>query len=179
MKSTMTRYHIKCLLNSAAIVALSALLGGCFSLNPRSLRQMESALKESNPDIEFESTMKFGMGALTMDLVDLAFVPDNEFDLSKVGRTDVGIYEMKHAVDYEDFTMPQVGGRDCPQREVIIRVHEDDSHTEIAVCIRNEKITAFSIFTLDEKELVIVNCHGDFEAMVSSMVRGSVSRKES
>lgn len=179
MKSALSRYRIKCLLNSAAIVALSALLSGCFSFNPRSLRQMETALIESNPDIEFESTMKFGLGALTMDVVDLAFVPDNEFDLSKVGRTDVGIYEMKHPVAYEDFTMPQVGGRDCPQREVIIRIHDDNEHTEIAVCIRNEKITAFSIFTLDEKELVIVNCHGDFEAMVSSMVRESVGRKES
>ncbi len=179
MKSTLVRHRIKHVLNSAAIVALCALLGGCFSFNPRSLRQMESALIESNPDIEFESTMKFGLGALTMDLVDLAFVPDNEFDLSKMGRTDVGVYELKHAVAYADFTMPQVGGRDCPQREVIVRIHEDDEHTEIAVCIRNEKITAFSIFTLDEKELVIVNCHGDFEAMVTSMVRGSVNRKES
>jgi hypothetical protein len=60
-----------------------------------------------------------------------------------------------------------------------VRTHEDGEHTEIAVCIRDEKITGFAIFTLNATELVIVNCRGDFEALVSSMVRDSVNRKES
>lgn len=165
--------------NSAAIVALSALLGGCFSLNPRSLRNMEAELIDGNPGIEFESTMKFGIGALTMDMVDFVFVQDATVDISKISRAEVGVYEMKHAIAYADFTMPQVGGRDCPQREVIVRVHDDDEHTEVAVCIRDDKITGFAIFTLSEKELVVVNCRGDFEALVSSVVRDSLNRKES
>ena len=42
----------------ATLLALSAALGGCMSFNPRSLRQMEHALQESNPDMEFRSTMR-------------------------------------------------------------------------------------------------------------------------
>ena len=175
----MTRYRIKCLLNSAAIVALSALLSGCFSLNPRSLREMETALVESNPNIEIESTMRFGVGALTMDMVDFAFVHDSTIDVSKIKRADIGIYELKQALSYDDFTMPQLDDRSCPQREVIIRVHDDTEHVEIAVCFRNEKITGLAMFILDQKELVVINCRGDLEALVSAAVRDNMNRKES
>jgi hypothetical protein len=177
MTSLLHRYRSKYLLNGAAIVALCALLSGCFSFNPRSLRQMESALMESNPDLEFESTMKFGVGPLAMDLVDFAFVYDDDIDISKISRADIGVYEIKQAVAYEDFTMPPGIGRDCPQREVIVRINDEDEHVEIAVCIRKEKITGFAMFVLDAKELVVINAKGDLEALVSSVVRDKVHRK--
>jgi len=115
---------------SAAIVALCTLLGGCFSFNPGSLRQMEDALLESNPGLEIASTMKFGVGALTMDFVDFAFVHDSHMDLSKISRADIGIYELKRALAADAFVMPQGGDRNCPQREVIMRVNDDDEHVE-------------------------------------------------
>ncbi len=159
---------------SAAIVALAALLGGCFSFNPRSLRQMEAALLESNPDLEIESTTKFGVGALTIDFVDFAFVHDSHIDLSKISRADIGIYELRHALTADEFTMPQGGDRNCPQREVILRINDDHEHVEFAVCIRKEKITGIAMFALDDRELVVMNARGDFEALVSSIVRQSV-----
>lgn len=167
---------LKFVLNSAALLALSILLTGCMSFNPKSLRQMEASLRDSNPDMEFASTMKFGFGALTMDLVDFAFVHDRRIDISKISRADIGIYEFKHPLNVDGFKVPQQGN-DCPQREVIVRVMEEDEHVEIAVCIRNEKITGVAMFILEPKELVVINARGNLQALVTSMVRDNVNRK--
>jgi hypothetical protein len=114
-----------------------------------------------------------------MDVVDLVFVREKYIDVSKITRADIGIYELKQALAYEDFTMPLGNSGECPQREVIIRIHEDLEHTEIAVCIRNEEITGYAVFVISETELVVVNCRGNFDDMVGTLVRGSVNRKES
>jgi hypothetical protein len=145
------------------------------SFNPKSLRQMESSLRDSNPDMEFVSTMKFGFGALTMDLVDFAFVHDRHFDVSKISRADVGIYELKHPLNVDGFTVPQ--GDYCPQREVIVRVMEEHLHVEIAVCMRNDKLTGLAVFVLEPTEIVIVNARGNVQALVTAMFRDNVNRK--
>jgi hypothetical protein len=175
----MSKGTVNNVVRSAMIVALCALLGGCFSFNPGSLRRMEDALEESNPNLEIESTMKFGVGALTMDFVDFAFVHDSNIDLSKISRADIGIYELKHALAADEFVMPQGGDRNCPQREVIMRVNDDDEHVEFAVCIRKDKIVGFALFSLDKDELVVMSTRGDFEALISSAIRQNVKRKES
>lgn len=156
----------------ALLIAL-LLLNGCMSFNPRSLRQMESALRDSNPDLDFESTMKFGVGPLTMDLVDFVFVHDNRIDVSKISRADVGIYEVKGDFDFTRFRMPHSRqDRHCEQRDVILRVREDDEQVEMAVCSRNGKLTGFTIFVLEREELVVINTRGDIPALVSSAIRG-------
>lgn len=157
----------------AALLAAALLLNGCMSFNPRSLRQMESALRDSNPDLDFESTMKFGVGPLTMDLVDFAFVHNSSIDISKISRADIGIYEVKGDFDLATFRMPQARhDRNCPQRDVILRVREDDEQVEMAVCSRNGKLTGFTIFVLEREELVVINTRGDIPALVSSAIRG-------
>jgi hypothetical protein len=160
-----------------ALLTLSLALNGCMSFNPRSVRQVEAALLESNPELELDSEMKLGIGALTMDLVDFVFVHQAEIDLSKLSHVDVGVYAVKSGRSaMENLKVPQNLGRSCPQREVIIRVNEDDEHVEVAVCIRNDKIVGLSMFTLESDELVIVHLRGDLEAFVSSMVRDNVNR---
>jgi hypothetical protein len=155
------------------------LLSGCMSFNPKSLRTMEAALLESNPDMVIESTMKIGVGALTMDLVDFIFVHDRSIDVSKISRADVGIYELNSTLDVSRFRMPQAdpGDRNCPQREVIVRIMEEDEHVEVAVCIRNEKITGMAVFVLEPKEIIVVNARGDFEGLVNSIVKGSMKKR--
>jgi len=161
----------------STLLVLSAVLGGCMSFNPRSLRQMENALRDSNPELEFASTMKFGLGPLTMDMVDFAFVHDRSFDLSKISRADIGIYELKERFVIEEFQMPLTEDRSCPQREVILRVVEEDEHVEMAVCIRGDKIVGFAMFVLEPKEIVVINARGDLQAVVSAMIRDNVNRK--
>lgn len=156
-----------------ALLLAALLLGGCMSFNPRSLRQMESALRDSNPDLDFESTMKFGVGPLTMDLVDFVFVHDASIDVSKISRADIGIYEVKGDFDIALFRMPQGRhDRNCPQRDVILRVREDDEQVEMAVCSRGGKLTGFTIFVLEREEIVVINTRGDIPALVSSAIRG-------
>lgn len=164
-------------LRSATLLALCVVLTGCMSFNPRSLRQMESALRDSNPDMEFESTTKFGVGPLTMDLVDFIFVHDRNIDISKISRADVGIYELKRPLDFVDFKVPQGTDRNCPLREVIIRVTEEDERMEMAVCIRDDKITGFAMFVLEEDELVVMNIRGDIQGLVSAAIRDNVNRE--
>lgn len=171
------RRNLKLAFNAAGLLVLCALLSGCMSFNPRSLRQMESALRASNPGMEFESTLKFGVGPLTMDLVDFVFVHDRSIDVSKISRADIGIYELKRPLDFVDFKVPNGTDRNCPQREVILRVMEDDERVEMAVCIRDEKITGFSMFVLEPTEVVVMNVRGDMQALVSSVVRDNVNRK--
>lgn len=162
----------------ALLLTLALALTGCMSFNPRSLRQMESALRDSNPAIEFESTMKFGAGALTMDLVDFVFVHGSTIDVSKISRADIGIYEVKGSFDVATFRMPQAKhDRDCPQRDVVLRVREEDEHVEMAVCSRDGKLTGFTIFVLEPREIVVVNTRGDIPALVSSAIRGQGSSR--
>lgn len=161
-----------------ALLALAVALTGCMSFNPRSLRQMESALRDSNPDIEFESTMRFGLGALTMDVVDFAFVHGSNIDVSKISRADIGVYEVKGDFDVTTFRMPQARqDRNCPQRDVILRVREADEHVEMAVCSRDGKLTGFTIFVLEPDEIVVVHTRGDIPALVSSAIRGQGSAR--
>lgn len=156
-----------------ALLITVALLAGCMSFNPRSLRQMESALRDSNPDLDFESTMTFGVGALTMDMVDFVFVHDGSIDVSKISRADIGVYEVKGGFDAATFRMPHGRhDRNCPQRDVVLRVREDDQHVEMAVCSRNGKLTGFTIFVLEPDEIVVINTRGDIPALVSSAIRG-------
>ena len=164
-------------LRIAALLALCVALTGCMSFNPRSLREMESALRASNPDLEFTSTTKFGVGPLTMDLVDFVFVHDRHIDVSKISRADVGIYELKHPLNIENFKLPQHDDRGCPQREVILRVIEDDEQLEMAVCIRRDRIVGFAMFVLEPQEILVINARGDIQALVSSVLRDNVGRK--
>lgn len=172
--------EFKQVFNSATLLALCVLLTGCMSFNPRSLRGMESALRDSNPDIEFESTTRFGVGALTLDLVDFAFVHDSRIDISKISRADIGIYEVAGDFDLSAFQMPEgTQDRSCPQRDVILRIREDDEHVEMAVCSRNGKLIGFTIFTLEPQEFVVINTRGDIPALVSAAIRGQGrSRRE-
>ncbi len=174
MKSAMSRTMTSTITKTITLLALVASLTGCMSFNPKSLRQMESALRESNPDMEFASTTKFGLGALTMDFVDFAFVHDRSFDVSKISRADIGVYELKQPLNVEGFNVPQ--SADCPQREVIVRVREETEHVEIAICIRDEKITGLAMFVLDAKEIVVINARGDLEAMITAMLRDNINR---
>lgn len=155
-----------------ALVVLA--LGGCMSFNPRSLRQMESELRDSNPELEFEATMKFGVGPLTMDLIDFAFVHDEHIDLSKISRADIGIYEVKGGFEHADFRVPPGNARNCPQRDVILRVTEEHERVEIAVCSRSGKLTGFTLFVLDRQEIVVINTRGDIKGLVSSAIRGQM-----
>lgn len=162
------------------LTALSlGLLTGCMSFNPRSMRQMEAALIESNPDLVIESSRKFGVGGLTLDLVDFAFVHDRHLDISRISRAEIGIYELDGTVFFNDFQMPQADAsdRNCPRRDVIIRVRENDEHLRITACIRSGKVTGLSMFVLEPREIVVVNLRGDLEAVVNSLVRDSFKNK--
>ena len=131
----MTRrlYTLAC---RATLLALAVVLSGCMSFNPRSLRQMESALRASNPDMEFKSAMKFGVGPLTMDLVDFVFVHDGSIDVSKISRADIGIYELERPLASLDFNVPRGTDRSCPQREVILRVSAIDCAPDFVLAER-------------------------------------------
>jgi hypothetical protein len=159
------------------LLALCVALTGCMSFNPRSLRQMESALRASNPDMEFSSTTKFGVGPLTMDLVDFVFVHDRHIDVSKISRADVGIYELKRPLASLDFKLPQGTDRSCPRREVVLRVTEDDERVEMAVCIRGDEVTGFAMFMVERDEVVVMNIRGDIQALVSAAIRENVNRE--
>jgi hypothetical protein len=164
------------------IVAASVMLfTGCMSFNPRSVRSLEAALIESNPNLDIESSTKFGIGALTMDFVDFAFVHDRSVDLSKISRADIAIYELRTPLAFNDFTMPQevTADRACPRREVIMRVREEDEYMQLVVCIRNDKVTGLAMFMLEPREIVVVNARGNFEAIVSSMVKANVKKRSS
>lgn len=156
-----------------ATLLLAAALCGCMSFNPRSLREMEAALQHSNPNVDFEPTLKFGVGPLSMNLVDFAFVHDGSVDVSKIRRADVAVYEVKGELDVSAFKVPQGSDSSCPRREVILRVMEEDEHVEMAVCIRDDEITGFSLFVLAPKEVVVIHTRGDLEALISSAVRGN------
>ncbi len=175
MKSAMRSDMTSTITRTIILLALAASLTGCMSFNPKSLREMESALRDSNPDMEFASAMKFGIGPLTMDFVDFAFVHDRSVDVSKISRADIGVYELKHPLDVDGFKVPQ--GDDCPLREVIIRVIEEDEHVEIAVCIRDDKIAGLAIFVLAPTELVVINARGDIHSLVTEAIRGNMDRK--
>lgn len=167
-------------LKLAALLAGSvSCLAGCMSFNPASLRAMEAALLESNPDLVIAESMKFGFGALTLDFVDFAFVHERGIDVSKISRADIGIYELNGTLAVDAFTLPQdfSADRSCPRREVIVRIREENEHTQIAVCIRDEKITGLAVFVLEPRGIVVINARGDFEALVGSLVRDSVKRK--
>lgn len=167
------------------IIALLAVpmvfLTGCMSFNPKSLRQMETALQASNPDLRIESSMKFGFGPLTMDLVDFAFVHDGSIDVSKISRAEIGIYELGGTMVVNDFTMPQdfTADRSCQERQVIVRVMEDDEHMQVVACIRDEKVIGLAVFVLEPTEIVVINARGDFEGLINAMVRSSMNKKSS
>lgn len=168
---------IKC----TVLTALSlGILTGCMSFNPRSMRQMEAALIESNPDLVIESSRKFGVGALTLHLVDFAFVHDRSLDISRISRAEIGIYELDGTVLFDDFHMPQADANDrnCPRRDVIVQVRENNEHMRITACIRDEKVTGLSMFVLEARELVVVNVRGDLEALVNSLVRDSLKNEK-
>src|SRR5690606_9309051 len=97
-------------------------IGGCVSFNPQSLRMVETSLLQSNPDLDISSSSTFGLGALTIDFIDFAFVHNRNIDVSKISRADIGVYELRAAVDIEKFVMPETiaGGRHCPRQEVIL-----------------------------------------------------------
>src|SRR5690606_22856240 len=159
------------------LTALSlGLLTGCMSFNPRSMRQMEAALIESNPDLVIESSTKFGVGGLTLDLVDFAFVHDRSLDISRISRAEIGIYELDGTVFFDDFRMPQADANDrnCPRRDVIVQVREIDEHMRITACIRGGKVTGLSMFVLEPREIVVVNLRGELEAVVNSLIRDSL-----
>jgi hypothetical protein len=164
----------------SVVMALPVLLlSGCMSFNPRSLRTMEAALLESNPDLAIESSMKFGIGALTLDFIDFAFVHDPGIDLSRISRADIGIYELQSTLVFKEFTMPQyvTSDRNCPRQDVIVRVWEDDEYMQVVACIRNDKVTGLAVFVLEPREIVVINARGDFEALIASLVKSSVNKK--
>src|SRR5690606_18155918 len=97
----------------------------------------------------------------------------------KISRADIGVYEVKGEIDIAAFRMPQHGyDRNCPQRDVILRVREDDEQVEMAVCSRNGKLTGFTMLVLEPQELVVINTRGDIPALVSSAIRGEGKRRE-
>ena len=162
-----------------AIMGLGALtLSSCMSFNPRSVREVEQALLESNPDLRFASSTTFGVGALTLDLVDFAFVHDDAIDISKISRMDLGVYELDGEIDIATLKTPEYlqQTRDCAQREVIVRVREADEQVLVTACINKERITRLEILVLEPREIVIFNARGNFEALVASLVRSNMKR---
>ncbi len=156
-----------------AIVAVpSVFLAGCMSFNPRSLSLMEAALKASNPQLTIESSTTFGLGALTLDLIDFAFVHDRSIDVSSISKIEVATYELKGELALEDFKVPQAAVSDarCQRREVIVRTREADEQSQIAVCLRNEEVVGLEIFTVEPDEITVVNARGDFAKLVQSLV---------
>lgn len=165
----------------AVLAAGALLLGGCMSFNPRSIRGMEQALLESNPELTFESSTTFGLGALTLDLVDFAFVHDDAFDISRISRVDFGVYELHDSFDIATVIIPEnlPQTRGCAQREIIMRVREADEQVQVVACINKERVTRLEILVLEPREIVIVNARGDFEALISSLVRSNMKRSTS
>lgn len=153
-------------------------LSSCMSFNPRSVRDVEHALLESNPQLQFASSTTFGLGALTLDLIDFAFVHDDAFDLSRISRVDVGLYELHEGFDIASLKLPEhlPQTRGCTQREVIVRVREADEQVQVTACINRERITRLEILVLEPREIVIFNARGDFEALVASLVRSNMKR---
>jgi hypothetical protein len=161
------------------VVASLMFLASCMSFNPRSIRSLEAALMESNPTLDIESSTKFGIGALTMDFVDFAFVHDRRVDLSKISRADIGIYELGRPLAFNEFTMPEevTVDRSCPRHEIIMRVREEDEYMQLVACIRDDKVTGLAMFVLEPREIVVINARGDFAAIVNSLVKANVKTK--
>lgn len=159
-------------------VAGAFALSSCMSINPRSVRDVEHALLESNPQLQFVSSTTFGLGALTLDLIDFAFVHDDAFDLSRISRVEVGLYELHEGFDIASLKLPEhlPQTRGCDQREVIVRVREADEQVQVTACINKERITRLEILVLEPREIVIFNARGDFEALVASLVRSNMKR---
>lgn len=168
------RIPVALALSLAGVFALSS----CMSFNPRSVRDVEQALLDSNPELRFASSTTFGVGALTLDLVDFAFVHDEGFDLSRISRVDLGLYELEDGFDMAALKLPEYlpQSRGCAQREVIVRVREADEQVLVTACINKEKITRLEILVLEPREIVIFNARGDFEALVASLVRSNMKR---
>src|SRR5690606_4339172 len=97
------RIPVALALSLAGVFALSS----CMSFNPRSVRDVEQALLDSNPELRFASSTTFGVGALTLDLVDFAFVHDEGFDLSRISRVDLGLYELEDGFDMAALKLPE------------------------------------------------------------------------
>lgn len=165
---------------STALPALAfLLLGGCMSFNPQSMRAVDTALAESNPDIEIASSFKLGVGFLTMDFIDFAFVHDRRIDISKISKAEIGVYELASALSVEDFVVPAalVDDRRCPRQEVIVRVRDDDEYVQVVACIKGEKVTGLAIFVLEPKEIVVINARGDLEALISKLIQDNINKK--
>jgi hypothetical protein len=165
------------------VVALPVLfLTSCVSFHPASQTNMEATLQQSNPSLAFRSSMKFGLGALTLDFVDFALVHEQSMDLSKIGRAEIGIYELSSSVNPAEFKLPATVANEkrCPQRDVIMRMREDDELVQVVACIRNTKVVGLEIFALEPKELAVISIDGDFEAFLRSVVKAKAGslRKE-
>jgi hypothetical protein len=150
------------------------------SFNPKSVRNVKNELVESNPDISIESGFSFGVGALTIDFVDFAFVHDESLDLSKISRAEVGVYEINLNKDIDSVEMPKatLTMKNCPEEQVVIRVREPNERVQVSACIKKNKVTGLSVFVLEPSELVVVNARGDFEALLSKLVKSSKQRDE-
>lgn len=153
-----------------------ACLGGCFSMNPDSMEHMETALRENNPNLEIESRTTVGVGALILDLIDFVYVEDEELDISKITRAEVGIFELSKAISFEEFKIPtdafDTAGK-CPQWDEVVRVRENDEQILILACVEEETISAISVFVLEPQEIIVVNARGNLDAFITSMAERS------
>jgi hypothetical protein len=161
-----------------ALALATLVLSSCVSFSPRSVHEVEQALLASNPELRFASSTTFGVGALTLDLIDFAFVHDEAFDLSRINRVDLGFYELHEGFDIANLKLPEQlpQTRGCSQREVIVRVREAGEQMLVTACINRERITRLEILMLEPRELVIFNARGDFDALVASLVRSNMNR---
>lgn len=163
-----------------AILVCVLLLNGCMSFSPKSVRNIKNDLVQNNPEITIESGFSFGIGALTIDFVDFAFIHDDALDLSKISKADIGVYEISLKMDFDSITLPDtsLSMKNCKQEQIIIKISEPSERVQVSACIKNEKVTGLSVFVLEPGELVVLNARGNFEGLISSLVKSSKSREK-
>ena len=144
-------------------------LGGCVSFDARSMHPVETALKQQYPDVRIYREFEITVGTSVFGLIDMMIDEDDmDFDLSKLDRAEIGVYEIRNLPSLDEFELPveTLRLKHCPVKEELVNIREEDEFVLIIGCLKGEELRNVFVVVIEPDELTLVSASGDYEEIM-------------
>lgn len=157
-------------------IILLSVFSGCISFSAKSAGPVTAALEKQYPEVKISREFAFTAGAWVIGLVDkFAFDDDEGFDISRIRRAEIGVYKIRNLPSLDGFEFPTrfIKSRDCPIKETIIKIREDDEYVLVLLCMEEDRLNSIYVVSIERRELVVVKAEGDYNSIIETVLKST------
>jgi hypothetical protein len=167
-----------------ALVAVTMLFSGCFSLSARELAEVRRELENQMPEARFEKEIELSLGRMTMGTVKwlCLVIPDAREArkyLKDISGVSVAVYEVESLPPLNEVELPKRLKRLLEDKgwDVLIKAREEDQIVWILYQERRSSIRNLYVLALEPDELVLMSLRGRLDRLFAQALEESDTRK--